>query len=213
MLDIIIFAAIAIFVFVRLFKALGDNEYKRERNEEIEKIYEEIRDINSTKVEEILLEDVKLPAEVRDALSEIRKSDPTFSSQKFLSGAKKAFEIILEAFSKGEKEALKQLLDADTYEDFEHEIDRRKTSGQLFQTTIVGINQADLVAATIEGTTINIKVKIVSEQINMIKDAKDMALLSGSATKINLVDDVWTFARDLNASDKIWKLVSTDASA
>lgn len=215
MLDIIIFAAIAIFVFSRLFKALGDNEYKRERNEEIEKIYEEILDINSVKNEEMQqqneLSDANLPQSLKSVFNEIRKIDVSFSSEKFVAGVKKAFEIILTAFGQGEKEALKELLDSDTYKDFEREIDRRKESGQIFQTTVVGVNKVEFVNAEIEGNTANVTVKIVSEQIHMIKDAKDSTLLSGSATKINLVDDVWTFSRDLTSNNKTWKLVSTDA--
>ncbi|MFI4983639.1 MAG: Tim44/TimA family putative adaptor protein [Rickettsiales bacterium] len=215
MLDIIIFAAITIFVFSRLFKALGDTEYKRERNEEIEKIYEEILDINSAKIEEMehksALDDESLPAKIKTVFVTIRKSDPSFASEKFVGGAKKAFEIILTAFSQGEVDPLRELLDKDTFKDFEGEIERRKQSGQIYHTTVVGVNKAEIVEAEMEGTVANITVKFLSEQIKMIKDAKDQTLLSGSSTKINLVDDVWTFAKDLNASSRNWKLVSTDA--
>lgn len=219
MIDIIIFALIAAFVVSRLFKVLGDTKYDREQSEETKKFYEEFKndmqnDINSKKqiIQQIDIAsayEASLDAKHRNVFEENRKYHPTFTADEFLEGAKSAFEMILKAFSSHDKEALKFLLSNDVYEDFAAEIDRREQAGQIHEVTLVALDKADIVSATLEKSVANIEVKFSSEQINLIKDAKTKELLSGNPSKVVSIDDVWTFSKNIKSKDNVWKVIAT----
>ena len=60
------------------------------------------------------------------------QADPAFSPKEFLEGAKLAYEMIVEAFARGDKPALKNLLSREVFDGFSKAIDsphpgRRKT--------------------------------------------------------------------------------------
>ena len=48
----------------------------------------------------------------------LAQADPAFSPREFLEGAKLAYEMIVEAFAKGDKPALKNLLSKEVFDGF-----------------------------------------------------------------------------------------------
>jgi predicted lipid-binding transport protein (Tim44 family) len=54
----------------------------------------------------------------------------------------------------------------------------------------------------------NVTVKIISEQVNVTRDAEG-EVVDGDADHISEVTDIWTFARDTKSNDPNWQLVAT----
>lgn len=144
------------------------------------------------------------------ALREIREADGTFEPGSFLSGAKTAYEMIVTAFAKGDREALKPLLSDEVYESFEAAIADRESRGESRDLTLVGINRAAITDAGFDGREAEITVTFVSEQIALTKNSAG-AVIEGDPTTVRQVTDVWTFARDTRAGDPNWVLVGTAA--
>jgi predicted lipid-binding transport protein (Tim44 family) len=143
-------------------------------------------------------------------LEAITASDRSFSPRAFVEGARMAYEMIVTAFAKGDKDALKDLLSADVLESFAGVIDGRANRGETAESTFVSIDESSVLSAELDGTTAEITVKFVSKIINAVKDASG-EVIEGSATKAADTTDVWTFARDTKSRDPNWKVVATDS--
>lgn len=219
MIDIIIFALLAAFIISRLFKVLGDTKYDNEESKETKKFHDEYKndmgnDIGAKK--EIMQQidiasayEASLSQENRNVFERIRKYKPTFTADEFIDGAKSAFEMVLKAFAEHDKESLKFLLSEDVYKDFESEIDRRIDAGQIHSVTLVALDSAEVLSAELENNIVIIVVKFVSEQIHLIKDAKTDDILSGNASKVQKIEDIWSFSKSLKSKDNAWKLIGT----
>jgi predicted lipid-binding transport protein (Tim44 family) len=144
-------------------------------------------------------------------LSQIAKADRNFNTKAFVDGAKMAYEMIVEAFAKGDKAALKPLLSREVMEGFAAEIDERARNGLRLDTKFVGINNAEVSAADLQGRRASITMRFVSQMITATFD-KAGKVVDGDAKAIREVIDIWTFERDVTSRDPNWKLVATDAT-
>lgn len=144
------------------------------------------------------------------ALENIQKADPAFAPKAFVEGAKLAYEMIVEAFAKGDKPALKGLLTSDVYDGFAGAIDARAKSGQRVDSRFVGIDRAKLTGASLTGNRAALTVEFDSEMISATYD-KNGTLIEGNASQIQQVTDVWTFERDVTSRNPNWKLSATQA--
>lgn len=144
-------------------------------------------------------------------LERLSESDPGFSPHTFLEGAKVAYEMILEAFAKGDKPALKNLLSKDAFDGFAQAIDAREAQGHKVESRFVGIDKAAIKAAKLTGSKANITVEFASELISATYD-RENKVIDGDPRQIREVTDIWTFERDITSRNPNWKLVSTQAS-
>lgn len=149
---------------------------------------------------------------VASGLEAIAASDRAFSPKSFVEGAKLAYEMIVDAFARGDKSALKPLLSREVLDGFARAIDEREAAGQKIDARFVGIDKASIMAAGTAGRKANITMRFVSELISATL-SKDGAVIEGHPTQIREITDVWTFERDLNSRDPNWKLVSTEEPA
>ena len=134
---------------------------------------------------------------------------PGFNRDKFLNGAKKAFEIIVTSFAKGDVDTLENLVGKTLLKKFKDIIARRKEEGISAETDFIGFNEAIITDAKITKSNLaKISVKFVSEQVNILRD-KNGEVLEGDENFIQSITDVWTFERGLNATTPNWLLVST----
>lgn len=141
---------------------------------------------------------------------EIRAIDPSFNTEEFISGARMAFELILGAYSSGDAQALKPLLNADVFANFSQAIRDREQAGETLEDTLVGITSAEIVEAFAEGRTENVTVKFVSEQVNVTFDESG-EVVDGNPNAVIDTIDFWTFSRDSKSSDPNWILVATNS--
>jgi predicted lipid-binding transport protein (Tim44 family) len=151
-------------------------------------------------------------SDLAKGLDAIAKQQKDFSVTAFMAGAKGAHEMILEAYAKGDKAALKPLLSKNVYENFLQYIEDAKKKGQNKVFQFVGLKSAKIKSATLEGTRAAIAVLFISETISALVD-KDGSTVEGDAKSVVETTDYWTFERDLTSSDPNWKLVAADDPA
>lgn len=147
---------------------------------------------------------------LNDALRQILSVDRSFDPQGFLQGARGAYEMIVSAFSAGDRKTLKNLLSKDVYEGFVAAISDRESRGETIDSTFVGIDKADIVEAALKGSTAQVTVRFRSELISATRD-RDGAIVDGDPNAVSEVTDIWTFARDTTSRDPNWRLVATES--
>ena len=183
--DIIVFAAIAVFIIYRLRSVLGKRTGFQKtivtENSEKPKIKEE-NTIPSLKENEQKFELVY-------------KKVQNFDHKAFLDGAKKAFEIIITAFNNGDKKTLKSLVSKDVYTAFVSAIDSgsNNPNSQFYSLVVDSIEDTK-----VENGKITISVKFISEQ--MIDNKEDSIVKN---------QDVWVFEKLIKSSSPAWILIST----
>jgi len=215
MIDIIFFAAIAAFIGFRLYNVLGHKNFEPGKinstpvtNNGPEKTLDANYTIIKPEDDSVLNE--KFGKTMADNIREIRKYDPSFKAESFIDGAKKAFEIIVKAFSSGNKDALKPLLSKDVFQNFANEIDKRAAQEKAEETTLVAIISSNIKNIALNKKYVKIAIQIVSEQINVIRD-KQGKIVDGNPSKVDRVEELWTFGRDLSSTNPNWELLETAA--
>ena len=139
-------------------------------------------------------------------LDAIALSDPGFDGVAFLSGARRAYEMIVAAFARGDRGALQPLLSKATYDGFAAEIQRRETAGETLETAIVAIDGFKVDSARAQPGLNEIVVRIEARLLQVRRDRDGQTIDGGRTTP---VVELWTFARDPRTADPNWKLVAT----
>jgi len=147
-------------------------------------------------------------AETAKGLSGIQMADRSFSPQSFLEGSTLAYEMIVQAFADADRSTLRPLLADDVYKGFTQVIDRREKDGHIAHNSIIGVHDAKIVAAELNGKTAEITVRFETEMISYGED-RDGNIIEGDKNTIRKIFDIWTFARDMSSGDPNWKLVAT----
>jgi len=228
--DIILFAAIAAFLVLRLRSVLGkrtgheqrpgnNDPFKPEQarqngqaQSERDKVIQ-MPERNRTGEDQVTDEELKKAAEKAETplsagLTQIKLADRDFDEDGFLEGSRGAFEMIVTAYAQGDRKQLRELLANDVYGDFEAAIEEREKAGQTLETTLVNIRESEIIEAELQNRTAFVTVKFVTEQINVLKD-KDGQVVEGDAEHVADVTDIWTFARNTRSRDPNWTLVAT----
>ena len=184
--DIIIFAGIAVFLVYRLRNVLGKRtgfekniSDKTSSNNRDEKISQNVPELNDN------IGELKKAYEVLD----------NFDHNKFIEGAKLAFETIINSFNAGDKKTLKKLLTKEVYLIFEKEISANNidSNNQFFSLSVEKIEKV-----VVEKNIIKISIKFISEQFK-----------NDDETTVIKKQDVWTFEKPTNSTDPNWLLSST----
>jgi predicted lipid-binding transport protein (Tim44 family) len=145
---------------------------------------------------------------VKTGLTQIRLADPSFDLNGFLAGARAAFEMIVQAYAAGDKEALRPLLAEDVFAGFAGAIDQRAADGHTLDTQLIAIERAEVVDASVQGNLTRVSIRFASEQVNVVRDAEGKEI-EGDPTSAEEVVDIWTFERDTRSRDPNWTLVET----
>jgi len=130
------------------------------------------------------------------------------AKEQFIKGAKKAYEMIITSFAKGDKKALKPLLNKEIYQNFSDEIDHRKKENSKSEPTFVGVKSAEIKNFEKKDNIYTFTVNFVSEIITCKKD-KNNKVIEGSPDIIKTVKDVWKFSKNMWSSNPNWYLVET----
>ncbi len=140
------------------------------------------------------------------ALARMQRLPGGFDPAAFLAGAEQAFRMIVEAFARGDRDTLRNLLADDTYKAFAGAITAREAAGQKQTTEIRSIASATIEAATLLDQLATITVRFVSDQVSVTTGA-DGQPVAGTAA-VTEITDVWTFERAMNSRDPTWRLVA-----
>ena len=184
--DIIIFAVIAVFIIYRLRSVLGKRTGFQKKPTEQQFVKKQS-----------VQQEVKIPQlrENEQKLEVVYKHIASFEHKSFLEGAKKAFEIIITAFNKGDKNTLKGLVSKNVYNVFEKAINEgsNNPNAQFYSLVIDGIDDAK-----VENGKITISVNFISEQV-----------LSDNEEDVVKNKDTWVFEKPEKSSGPAWTLIST----
>ena len=145
---------------------------------------------------------------VAGGLAQISAADPAFETKQFIDGAGAAFEWILGAFAAGDKAKLRPLLSDDVYKPFAEAIDERVAAGETLETRVSKLKDIDIVEVGIEARIARITVKLVSDQVHVLR-AHDGSIVDGDPQNAVEKTDFWTFSRDTSSPDPNWVLVGT----
>ena len=128
----------------------------------------------------------------------IVRADPSFDIAHFMSGAKGAYELIVGAFAKGDRDALRNLLTPRVFESYVAAIAAREAKGEQGP-ELVRLKSADLAGAELAGDTARVTVKFESE-------------LAEGAHGVRDAHERWTFERLIRSTDPNWRLARVAAA-
>src|SRR6185295_8712246 len=203
--DIFLFAVVAGVILFRLYTVLG----RRTGNERPPP--DTFRLTGRTPADAAAAKDnvVPLPVAVRPAppadapsdpvargLMDIKLADRSFETDHFISGARSAYELIVTAFSKGERAQLKPLLSDEVYAAFGQVISGREQRKESMAFTFVGFKDVKIVRAAI---TLAFGAQFISATTD-----QNASVIDGDSKTVRDVTDVWTFARDVRSRDPNW---------
>lgn len=220
--DIIFFAAIAIFIVLRLRSVLGkrighEQTFMPKKTEgtadRIISLPERERGegLMERKEDVISPDDIGNP-EVVAGLMAIRNKNPGFEPRTFLTGAKAAFEMIINAYNQGDADTLRMLLSKDLYKRFDEDMQERKESGRREETTLVAIKDAEITEVELKGSHASITTRFISEQIHLVRDGEGK-IIEGKPSDIHQMEDLWVFSRDVTSADPNWVLESARSAS
>ena len=145
----------------------------------------------------------------QSGLRAIVNADRQFDAGLFVEGAKSAYKLVLEAYWKGDKEALRFLCDDDVYDSFVEAMDARTAKGEVLENRLVRIEEARIADASFDHPVARITIRFDADIASLVKDAEGN-VIGGSMTDAVESHDIWTFMRDIKSGDRNWKLDETD---
>jgi predicted lipid-binding transport protein (Tim44 family) len=145
-------------------------------------------------------------------LMDIKLSDRGFDSEKFLSGARAAYEMVVTAFEKADRDTLRGLLSDEVFDTFDKAIKGRETRNERIDFTFLSLKGARISGAEMKGRMALVTVTFESEVMMAVYDANG-ALIEGDPKAPRETTEIWTFSRDTGSSDPNWTLVATASGA
>jgi predicted lipid-binding transport protein (Tim44 family) len=132
------------------------------------------------------------PTGAGGGVADIIRADPGFEVAHFLAGARKAYEMIVQAFAAGDRDALRSLLTPSVFASYDAAIQSRVASGGKGP-ELVRLKTADLADAELDGVTARVAVRYEAE-------------LAEGAHGLRDTKERWTFERDTTSRDPNWRL-------
>ena len=135
---------------------------------------------------------VSVPGPAGEGIEAIMAADPSFDSGQFLSGARAAYEMIVQAFSAGDKAQLRELLTDRVYASYVAAIDQRAAGGGKGP-ELVRLRTAEIADARLEESVAKVAIRFEAE-------------LAEGAHGLRDTREKWTFERDVRSRDPNWRL-------
>lgn len=197
-IELIILAAIAVFVISRLYAVLGtktghEQQPARRFNKEATIRAPEREEEPASSDEERTRIRPAFTGPAAAGLEAIASADPAFSPDDFTKGARRAYELIVNAFADGDREALRQLVDDDVMEAYSQAITEREKAGAE-PMRLVRLRSARLAEASLDETS-----KLARVSVSFESELSD-------GDTLRPAKEIWTFKRSLRSQDPNWLL-------
>lgn len=192
LIEILVLAFIAGFVLFRLYATLGRRTGAERPPEPAPAQGELPREVGQP------VAPPKTGGPAGEGLMAIVRADPSFDVEHFASGAKSAYELIVGAFAKGDRDALRGLLTPRVFETYDAAIAKRGETGEPGP-ELVRLKSAEIIDAALQGDTARISVKFeaeLAEGAHGMRDARER----------------WTFERNVRSGDPNWLLSRVSAA-
>ena len=211
LIELIILAGIAVFLFLRLKNVLGTREgFEKPRMQpKTDSPKRKFKVIDGGEDKDIT-DNVEKNSKSANALKIIKEKDENFTVNEFLSGARSAYEWILMSFEKNEMDDIRDLLSEEVAEAFDSVVEQRVSQGLTIEAEFIGVREMKLVDAdyNLKTDTAEIVVSFVGEITSVVKNASG-EIIEGDSKKIKRQKDTWTFSKNIKSSDPNWLLVAT----
>ena len=200
-IDLIILAAIAVFVISRLYAVLG----QKTGAEPPARRYREAP-ARAPQADDDTVADEDRPR-IRPAftgpaaagMEAIAAVDTTFAPDDFVKGARRAYEMIVAAFADGDRDTLKTLVDDDVMEVYTDAIAEREKAGTE-PMRLVRLRQARIVEASVDDA------KMARVMVSFESELSD-------GENLRQAKEIWTFERSLNTQDPNWLLDEVETAS
>lgn len=133
-----------------------------------------------------------------EGLMAILRVDPMFDVEHFVVGARSAYEMIVGAYAKGDREALEPLLTPRVYQSYVSSIEAREAKGEPGP-ELVRLKTGEIVDADLAGDIARVTVRFEAE-------------LAEGAHGVRDAREKWTFERDVRSADPNWRLARVSAA-
>ncbi len=200
LLELLIFAVLAAVVLYNLYAVLG-RRIGRQPDPATEQIAGRPPAARRIEASETPAPDVQLTG-----LAALRARDPAFDLDKFLEGARSAYQMIVRAFAAGDRETLKGLLSPQVMTGWERAMAAREAEGRSETAEFLHQPRADLETTEVEGDRARLRVRLLAEFRSRAKGP------AGETVEDRRTAEAWTFERDLTSRDPNWTLVRVDAA-
>ena len=211
-IQLLVLAAIAVFLVLRLRNVLGTREGFEPTEEPAEApAHRHLRVVSSQPEEEDDIgEHVDAQSPAADALRAMRRVEPGFAVGPFLGGAKQAYEMILMAFERGDLSAIRPFLSDAVGDAFQSVIDARNEQGRVVEAEFLGTRETSLIAADFDPATreAEVTIRFLCEITSATRDA-DGNVVEGDPRHPRKQRDIWTFGRRMGDPDPNWRLIAT----
>lgn len=211
-IQLVVLAAIAIFLILRLRSLLGTRDgFEPSDPAEPAAAPPRLRVVEAEpEVDDDIAEHVDALSPAAGALRAMKGIEPGFAVGPFLSGARQAYEMILMAFERSDLSPVRAFLSDPVADAFQSVIDGRKARGQTVEAEFLGTRETTLVSAEFDPATRNAEVTIrfVGELTAATRDASG-AVVEGDPHHARKQRDTWTFGRQMGDPDPNWRLVAT----
>ena len=211
LIELIILAGIAVFLFLRLRSVLGTREgFEKPRMQPKNEAPKRDFKVIDGGEDKDITDNVDKNSKSAEALKLIKSEDENFTVNEFLSGARSAYEWILMSFEKNEIDEIRELLSEEVAEAFDAVVDQRVSQGLTIEAEFIGIREMKLVEATYSSNTkaAEISVSFVGEMTSVVKNSSG-EIVEGDSKQIKRQKDTWTFSKDIKSSNPNWLLVAT----
>ncbi len=222
-MDILFFAAIALYVFWKLREQFGkvEEEEKKKiqdkvsrKKEIINAVQNQVMSLQKKAVEQDEAQKAaneKIILTIDEAHQESFRKIITacnISAEFFLTGIRSAFEMVVKSFAAADLATLRLLLSDKVFEGFEQAINQRKNVEQNLVSNVIAVNEAQVVSASMRDNSAVVVISFVSKQINYVTN-KDGEIIEGRKDAILELKDVWTFKKDFSVTNKNWVIAAT----
>lgn len=199
--EVLIIAAVTLFILSRLYVALGTDDGPpegRTRTPAKAPIGQRPQVEAPEKVTQLHKQRPVFSGPGAAGLEAIYDADNSFNPDEFSRGARTAYEIIIAAFARGDREALKPLLDDDVYAAWDAAITERESSG-VDPYELLRIRKLEIDDAELDGQTARVMMRYEAEL--------------GDGENTRTARDIWTFKRDVTKSDPNWLLDDVETAS
>jgi predicted lipid-binding transport protein (Tim44 family) len=212
---IVILALVALFIGLRLYSVLGERTGHEQQQPILKpadpdaRVEPRVTTLPNTPQPAADAGDLAFLPMAGPGVRALLAADPTFDVARFLEGAQAAYKMILEAFWKGDLQALRPYVDDNVYETFASSVEQRAKEGLVVDNRVVAIEQAAIATATLENNIAFLTVRFEAD-IAAVTRNKEGEVVAGSLSDAVQTRDLWTFRRDISGRDPNWILVETD---
>ncbi|QED23916.1 Putative conserved Tim44-like domain protein [Candidatus Deianiraea vastatrix] len=223
MIDVVIFALIAVFVVLKLRKILG-NEYsdssgknvvkdvsgvdvsQYEKPSKIKGVISSVKGNEKKAQQQEIITNARqsidaisgdLSEDIKQKLVDMHVKINGFSYQGFINGVHATFERVIEGYSNADLEAIISLCNKAVTERFIEILNSNEKAEIREKVYVVKTKKIEILDIDIVDNLYEVKIKINSEQIQYSENMTSGNIASGSKTVKHNVSEIWVFKQDI----------------